>query len=144
MVISVGTLGSRGAPAAIVGVKMGIRAREYFKVGVDQMKVVSFAGSEPPLSCLNDGIQVSTGATIGHGLIEVQNENPLPMVTFSHMGKSITVKLKDDLAAKLKEELKDLVIVNGLDSDIYWELVRQRAILYWKNLDRKEIFEIGE
>ncbi|MEE4114941.1 MAG: nucleoside hydrolase [Marinilabiliaceae bacterium] len=129
---------------SIVGVKMGIRAREFFKVGVDQMKVVSYAGSEPPLSCLNDGIQVSTGATIGHGLIEVQTENTGPAVKFSYMGKSITIKLKDELAAELKVELQDLVLVNGLDSDIYWELLRQRAILYWKNLDRNEIFEISE
>lgn len=129
---------------SIVGVKMGIRAREYFEVGVDQMTVISSAGSDPPLSCLNDGLQVSTGATLGHGLITVQNENNGPIVKFTHMGKSITIKVKDELAEQLNVELKDLVTVNGLDSNIYWELVRQRAILYWKNLDRYEIFEISE
>jgi pyrimidine-specific ribonucleoside hydrolase len=48
---------------AIVGVKMGIRAREYFDTGVDEFSAISFAGSVPPLSCMNDGIQVSTGKT---------------------------------------------------------------------------------
>ena len=32
---------------AIVGVKMGIRAREYFNTGVDEFSAVSFAGSIP-------------------------------------------------------------------------------------------------
>jgi pyrimidine-specific ribonucleoside hydrolase len=48
---------------AIIGVKMGIRAREYFCTGVDEMTVTTHAGATPPLSCMNDGIQVSTGAT---------------------------------------------------------------------------------
>ena len=127
---------------SIIGAKMGIRAREYFNVGVDQMRVISSAGSEPPLSCLNDGIQVSTGATTGHGLLEIRDTETAPSVQFKHNGNSITIKLKDDLFTKISEELKDLVIVNGLDNNIYWELVRQRAILYWKNLNRYEIFEI--
>ena len=127
---------------SIIGAKMGIRAREYFNVGVDQMEVISSAGSEPPLSCLNDGIQVSTGATTGHGLLEIRDTESAPSVQFKHNGNSITIKLKDDLFKKISEELKDLVIVNGLDNNIYWELVRQRAILYWKNLNRYEIFEI--
>ena len=49
---------------AIIGVKMGIRAREYFNTGVDEFTAVSYAGSTPPLSCMNDGLQVSTGATL--------------------------------------------------------------------------------
>jgi len=127
---------------SIIGAKMGIRAREYFNIGVDQMEVVSSAGLQPPLSCLNDGIQVSTGATVGHGLLKIEDSEPAPSVRFKHNGASVTIKLKDDLAAKLSEELKDLSLVNGLDSDIYWEIVRQRAILYWKNLNRYEIFDI--
>jgi pyrimidine-specific ribonucleoside hydrolase len=55
----------------IIGVKMGIRAREYFATGVDEFTVRSFAGSTPPVSCFNDGLQVSTGATPGHGLLTV-------------------------------------------------------------------------
>ena len=61
---------------AIIGVKMGIRAREYFNTGVDEFSVRSFAGSIPPVSCFNDGLQVSTGATPGHGLLTVINDQP--------------------------------------------------------------------
>ena len=35
---------------SIIGAKMGIRAMEYFNVGVNNLMITSFAGSEPPLS----------------------------------------------------------------------------------------------
>ncbi len=60
---------------SIVGAKMGIKAREIFGVGPDQLRVTSYAGLKPPYSCLNDGIQVSTGATLGMGTIQVANDS---------------------------------------------------------------------
>lgn len=127
----------------IVGVKMGIRAREYFNTGVDEFHAVSYAGSIPPLSCMNDGVQVSTGATPGHGLLTVRNDTVLmPMVDFSYLNTTIRITLRPDLAEKIGSELKEINFVYGLDSNIYWELVRRNAIRYWLELDRHEIFEI--
>lgn len=37
---------------SLVGAKMGIRAMEYFGAGTDEMQVISYAGSNPPFSCL--------------------------------------------------------------------------------------------
>ena len=127
---------------ATIGVKMGIRAREYFHIGVDEMNVVSYAGSVTPVSCMNDGLQVSTGATAGHGLLKVINDDGVPEATFTHMDMTINLRLKDDISSEIRNELKEINFIYGLDSNIYWELVRQKAILYWKNLDRHEIFEI--
>ena len=128
---------------AITGVKMGIRAREYFCTGVDEMSVTSHAGSTPPLSCMNDGIQVSTGATPGHGLLTVSTGTlSLPAADFTHKGKTIRITLKKELAEKVSSELKEINFVNGLDSDIYWELVRQNSIKYWLQFDRHKIFDI--
>jgi len=54
---------------SIIGAKMGIRAMEYFNVGVNNLEeVTTFAGNNSPLSCFNDGVQISTGATIGQVL----------------------------------------------------------------------------
>ena len=128
---------------AIIGVKMGIRAREYFCTGVDEMSVTTHAGSTPPLSCMNDGIQVSTGATPGHGLLTVSPEIPFfPAADFTHKGKTIRITLKPKLAEKVSSELREISFVYGLDGDIYWELVRQNSIKYWLQFDRHEIFEI--
>jgi pyrimidine-specific ribonucleoside hydrolase len=130
---------------AIVGVKMGIRAREYFNTGVDEFSAVSFAGSMPPLSCMNDGIQVSTGATPGHGLLTVKNDDPvIPSAEFTYMNRKIRLTLKPEIAEKISSELKEINFVYGLDSNIYWELVRKNSIKYWLNLDRHSIFIIEE
>jgi pyrimidine-specific ribonucleoside hydrolase len=128
---------------AIVGVKMGIRAREFFDTGVDEFSAVSFAGSIPPLSCMNDGIQVSTGSTPGHGLLTVKNDTrAIPSVEFTYMNRKIRLTLKPGIADKISTELREINFVYGLDSNIYWELVRKNTIKYWSNLDRHEIFDI--
>jgi len=130
---------------AIIGVKMGIRAREYFNTGVDEFKVVSSAGSIPPLSCMNDGIQVSTGATPGHGLLTVRNDSlPIPAVEFTYMNRKIRLTLKPEITEKITSELKEINFIYGLDSNIYWELVRKNSIKYWLDYDRHEIFIIEE
>jgi inosine-uridine nucleoside N-ribohydrolase len=128
---------------SIVGVKMGIRAREYFDTGVDEFSTISFAGSDPPLSCINDGLQVSTGSTPGHGLLTVKNDIPTtPSAEFTYMNRKIRLTLKPEIEEKIRSELKEINFVNGLDSNIYWELVRKNSIKYWRNLDRHYIFLI--
>jgi len=130
---------------AIVGVKMGIRAREYFCTGVDEFRVTSFAGSIPPLSCMNDGLQVSTGATPGHGLLTVISDTiTRPVAEFTYLNHTIRLTLKPEIAEKIQSELKEIDFVYGLDSNIYWELVRKNSIKYWFNLDRHDIFIIEE
>lgn len=129
----------------IIGVKMGIRAIEYFSAGVDEFNVLSFAGSNPPLSCLNDGLLVSTGATPGHGLFAVSDDPvKIPGARFTYKNRGIKITLKPELAEKISAELKEINFIYGLDSDIYWELVRQNTIKYWRDFDRHEIFVIEE
>ncbi|MBI5008861.1 MAG: formylmethanofuran dehydrogenase subunit E family protein, partial [Bacteroidia bacterium] len=127
---------------AIIGVKMGIRAREYFNTGVDEFTVTSSAGSTPPLSCMNDGLQVSTGATPGHGLLTVLNDLPSPSAEFRYMNQKIRLTLKPEIASMITNELREINFIYGLDSDIYWELVRKNSIKYWQKLDRHDIFVI--
>ncbi len=130
---------------AIIGVKMGIRAREYFDTGVDEFSVKSYAGSVPPVSCFNDGLQVSTGATPGHGLLTVINDLPAsPSSEFTYLNRKIRLTLKPEITEKITSELKEINFVYGLDSNTYWELVRKNSIKYWLSMDRHEIFEIAE
>ena len=129
----------------IIGVKMGIRAREYFNTGVDEFKATSYAGSISPLSCMNDGIQVSTGATPGHGLLTVRNDTVTrPAVDITYLNCKIRLTLKPELIEKISSSLKEYNFVYGLDSNIYWELVRKDALKYWLELDRHDIFIIEE
>lgn len=127
----------------IVGVKMGIRAIEYFDAGIDEVEIVSYAGKNPPVSCMNDGLQVSTGATLGHGLIEISQDAPaLPMADFRYMNRQVTLALKDNYLEIIKNDISSILRKHGLDTDIYWSEVRKLAIKYWVAWDRKEIFDI--
>ena len=82
---------------SIVGAKMGIKAREIFGVGPDELEVTTYAGSRPPYSCLNDGIQVSTGATLGMGTIHLANDSvTIPAAIFTYKNRSIQLSLKSE------------------------------------------------
>ncbi len=128
---------------SIIGVKMGVKALEYFNVGINNLEVVSYAGSEPPLSCLNDGIQISTGATIGQGLIKVDKTILLiPTVIFVFNSKKIRIELKKEIAERIESDISKGVQQFGM-SDRYWAYVEELAYRYWQELDRHVIFNFS-
>jgi len=128
---------------SIIGAKMGLRAREYFHVGLDELTVVSYAGSLPPISCFNDGLQVSTGATLGHGRISISKNLPqMPKATFAFKNKTITLQLKEDYWDIVKKDIKQAIELHGSLTDNYWLSIRERAIHYWLDWSRKEIFDL--
>ena len=128
---------------SIIGTKMGLRAREYFDIGVDEIKILSFAGKQPPLSCLNDGLQVSTGATIGHGLIEISdNEICIPLAIFTFKNRSIKITLKQKYKDIIKQNILEGIKENGKLTEEYWKYIRKLALQYWANLSRNEIFNL--
>ncbi len=128
---------------SIVGAKMGIKAREYFGVGPDQLDVVSYAGSTPPFSCINDGIQVSTGATFGMGLIHLAADSiTRPAAVFTYKNRSIRINLKPEYLDKVKADINEGIVKYGLMDDGYWKLIRRNALKYWLEWDRDKIFDI--
>jgi len=130
---------------SIVGAKMGMGARDYFGIGSDLLIVASFAGTKPPYSCLNDGIQVSTGATLGQGTIRVYNDTiTKPSAIFTYNGISIKITLKDEYLASVKADIKKGITLYGLADENYWTLIRQNALNYWVEWDRNKIFDIEE
>lgn len=130
---------------SIVGAKMGIKARELLGVGPDELVVVSYAGSKPPYSCLNDGIQVSTGATLGMGTISLaKQKKAMPSAVFTHDDRSLKITLKKEFLDKVDSDIAEGISKFGLMDDGYWKLVRRNALKYWLEWDRDEIFDIIE
>lgn len=128
---------------ATIGVKMGIRAREYFAIGVDDIEVTTFAGSRPPVSCMNDGLQVGTGGTVGHGLMTVAAvDAPRPEAVFCFKNRAIRIKLKPEYAARIRDDVRRGVELYGPDSEAYWLYIRGLALRYWSEFDRHEIFDL--
>lgn len=127
---------------SIIGAKMGLRAREYFHVGIDELRIVSFAGSQPPLSCMNDGLQVSTGATMGHGTIRLAEGETFPKARFHFKNRIIELSVKKDIREKIREDVSRGVRAYGMDSPQYWEYIRGLALKYWLDLSRYDTFDI--
>lgn len=128
---------------SIIGAKMGIHAREYFKVPLDKLLVRSNAGLSPPLSCLNDGLQLSTGATLGHGTIFInENQKYTASAYFEYKGKKIKLSLKQELVNQVEKDIQSGIVQYGNLSDGYWKLIRELSLKYWLNWDRNKIFEM--
>lgn len=129
---------------AIIGMKMGLYAREMLNADIDELRIISYAGSKPPISCMNDGLQVSTGATLGHGLIEVSNEeDKRPEALFHKDEDSIQIRLSDEYWETARKDIKDAIEKNGGLTEGYWLDIRKLAIDYWLNWNRNEIFTIN-
>jgi pyrimidine-specific ribonucleoside hydrolase len=130
---------------SIVGAKMGIRAREYFGVGPDLLTVTTDAGTKPPYSCLNDGIQVSTGATLGMGTIHLSSDTiTRPSAIFTFKGRSVRITLKKEYLDKVDADINEGIVKFGLMDDGYWKLIRHNALKYWLEWDRNKIFDVAE
>ena len=130
---------------SIVGAKMGIKARELFGVGADMIEVTSYAGTKPPYSCLNDGIQVSTGATLGMGTIHLATRSKTkPSAIFTYKNRSIRISLKKEYLEQVDADIKEGIMKFGLMDDGYWKLIRHNALKYWLEWDRNKIFDIEE
>jgi pyrimidine-specific ribonucleoside hydrolase len=130
---------------SIVGAKMGIRAREIFGAGPDLLVVTTYAGSKPPFSCLTDGIQVSTGATLGMGTIHLAADTiASPKAVFTYKGRSVLISLKEEYLEKVDADIKEGILKFGLMDDGYWKLIRHNALRYWLEWDRNKIFDVEE
>lgn len=130
---------------AVVGAKMGIRVRDYFHIGLDDIKIIAYTGARPPLSCMIDGLQVSTGATVGHGLIGISDDqNFRPEADFIFKNHKIKVKLKTEYWKIIKMDIQKGINQYGNLTPEYWLFIRSLAIKYWKEWDRNEIFEINQ
>ena len=142
-----------------IGAKMGIYALELLSRlcnKAEELKVLSFAGSRPPISCFNDGLQISTGATLGHGAIEIakscaeSKEHADARVEAIFRFRAICgteakemllrVWLKEELMQQIAGDIANAVKQYGHTPD-YWLQVRRLALDYWQQWNRAEIFE---
>lgn len=125
---------------SIVGAKMGIRAREILNAPFDKVEVVSSAGSKPPYSCLNDGLQVSTGASLGRGTIKVVNAGQ-PSVNFTYVEKKLTMKAKEEIVKEIDKVIKDCSDRYIFQSPRYFQELDKISIEYWLKWERSGIFD---
>lgn len=128
---------------SIVGAKMGLKAREHLGAPLGGLRVTSFAGSQPPVSCFNDGLQLSTGATLGHGNIEVAKTGPVRVEAHFRAGdRGLKMRLKAAFEGDVRTDVACAVEKHGNLTPTYFAHVRGLALRCWLRWSRDEIFEI--
>ncbi|MDY6974337.1 MAG: nucleoside hydrolase, partial [Thermodesulfobacteriota bacterium] len=126
---------------SIIGAKMGTRAREILETPFDHLEVISWAGNAPPLSCMNDGLQVATGASLGRGTIKISSQKHRTTAIFIYKNRKLILNLKEEVKEMIKADIqRTLKEFGGLNSK-YFAHIRELSLDYWWNLDRKEIFD---
>ncbi len=127
---------------SILGVKMGLRAREILGVPRDSIYVETLASTNPPISCLNDGIQFSTGASLGRGTITIHPaDKPQPIAIFHAKGKKLILKPKPGPLKEIQDKINKAAALYGTNSPEYFHTLRKISLETWLSLDRKNIFE---
>ena len=125
----------------VIGAKMGIRAREILGAPMDSLRVTSMAGNQPPQSCLNDGLQVSTGASLGRGSIEISSPGSEPAAIFYYQQKAVQLRLKPEVVDRIKASIQGAIKEFGDLTPAYFARIRELSIRSWLELDRRQIFQ---
>ena len=97
-------------PFLVVGVRMGQFALECldvepFRHNAGSLSVIAEMGTKPPVSCMIDGIQWSTGCTVGNGKIAVKDLGK-PSARFISGGRELRIALRDQVLRRIQSSLE--------------------------------------
>ena len=85
---------------------MGLAANRELGGSAFKKKAIVFSGLVTPMSCMIDGIQVSSGCTLGKGNITVEDlREPRAIFSDKEETVSIEISLRDDIHQMLKEKM---------------------------------------
>ena len=89
-------------PYAVIGYRMGLIANEQLGSDPFEKQVQVKTGTTPPLSCIIDGIQYSSGCTLGKGNISVKTLDDPTAIFTNKKGSSISITLKKDIRSEIE------------------------------------------
>jgi formylmethanofuran dehydrogenase subunit E len=113
-------------PYVVLGYKMGEIASQKLGVNPFSKKAIVWTGTSPPMSCIIDGIQISSGCTLGKGNITVYPDS-LPKAIFSDD------KDKNQVEIRLKPSVQQ---------EIDTRVTKENMIVFSEQLFRKPIDEL--
>ena len=89
-------------PYLVLGLRMGLLANRILQPrGLHDLSVTVWTKRSPPESCLLDGIQVSSGCTLGRGNLRVKNASRI-RARFRKGNHSLLVKPTEETAKLLR------------------------------------------
>lgn len=109
-------------PFLIIGVRMGIIAKEVFNIASKKQSGLR-ANAQipifPPFSCILDGIQSTTTCTVGNGRLTIENSAEEMSVNFEMQNSN--KKLNVSVCPKMKKELKKKAAESLLSENFAWK-----------------------
>jgi formylmethanofuran dehydrogenase subunit E len=114
-------------PYLVIGYRMGKIANDILSKDPFSKDVIVDTGTKPPMSCIIDGIQFSSGCTLGKGNISVKNKG-IAKAHFAYNGKNVRIVLKPNI-----------------QKDIDTNVIKENMISYSKKIYRipdEELFDI--
>ena len=89
-------------PHLVLGLKMGLLAKNLLKSDPFNIRAEIHTQMNPPQSCILDGIQVSSGCTLGKGTISVKEDEKIYGVFFKDSTK-IEIRVKPHVIQELRK-----------------------------------------
>ena len=128
---------------SIIGAKMGLRASELLNAPQHKMTIVSAAAPTQPVSCLSDGLLVSTGSTPGAWSVPPRPRTTGHRGDVTVNGRALTLRLRDEYRARIRATIQDLLSHYTLEDDAYWEGVRELGLEIWQDWHRRDLFKVA-
>lgn len=94
-------------PYAIIGYKMGEIANNDLGSDPFSKNVIVSIDTKPPISCIIDGIQISSGCTLGKGNIQIRKGRTVKALFTNKNGKKLQIKLKPDIQKEIEENVTE-------------------------------------
>ncbi len=92
-------------PFLVLGLMAGEEATR--RLGRDPLKskAVVLCKPRPPRSCFADGVQLTTGCTLGKGNIEISDSDGISLI-YHLKGKKVKVSMKKDVLEELEAKME--------------------------------------
>ena len=94
-------------PFLVLGLRAGLLALERLGAAKYELSAVVETESKPPASCIIDGIQVSTGCTLGRANLRVKWHEGPPKIAFKKDSKLLEIKVRDVALKEIKTKIKE-------------------------------------
>ncbi len=94
-------------PYVVLGYRMGQLANKHLGNGFFSTNAEVFTGTTPPLSCIIDGIQMSSGCTLGKGNITVVDTKTPKACFTNNNGKTLELTLQKTIHHHIENNLKE-------------------------------------
>jgi formylmethanofuran dehydrogenase subunit E len=91
-------------PMVAIGLRMGQIIVERWGDTPFSFHIRCFTGKTPPISCVIDGLQLSTPCTIGNGGIEIVEDGEVRATALDKAGRTIEVRLRSEISELIKAE----------------------------------------